>query len=99
MSVSGARRVGSSEIFRGIPRMRTMIQMGLSWDCWTGTEPWRPRMGLGRKFSARLSQPREVKISSSGKRIFESYSARVISSVRGASRLRIRSAGMDLALA
>ena len=56
-------------------------------------------MGLGRKFSVRLSQPREVKISSSGKRIFESYSARVISSVRGVSRLRIRSAGMDLALA
>ena len=56
-------------------------------------------MGLGRKFSARLSQPREMKTSSSGKRIFESYSARVISSVRGASRLRIRSAGMDLALA
>lgn len=79
--------------------MRTMIQMGLSWACWTGTDPWSPRMGLGRKFSARFSQPREVKISSRGRRILESYSARVISSVRGVSSPRMRSAGMERALA
>ena len=33
MRFSGARTVGSSAIFRGMPRIRTMIQMGFSLDC------------------------------------------------------------------
>ena len=36
MRASGATTVGSSAILSGTPRMRTMIQIGFSCDCWTG---------------------------------------------------------------
>ncbi len=79
--------------------MRTMIQMGLSCDCWMGRLSGRPRMGFGRIVSLRFSQPRETKIWSKGSRIFVSNSMRVISSVMGHSIPRSRSGGMERALA
>ena len=99
MSASGGRTVVSSAIFKGMPRIRTMIQMGFSCACCTGKFSANPRMGLGRIVSLRFNQPRATKILSRGCRIFVSNSARVISSVIGQSIPRIRSGGMERALA